>query len=728
MNTDSDCTALLPDVEALHDLLLDAQGAPYGARLRYEAIEEAARRATTQDLCDALDAACVKRRLGALLIAARALRSAADPDEAVLEALAAQVGSPDQWTLAWGERPHQRRTLTAPPLAVEALQAGLQRALSLARQAAWRARDHAAEEAAQERALQRLLDALERALDAPQPAEPLLALLRAARALFTEAARERALHLLAQRLADVALDDARFAQVRWAALDALDRAARRPDPDPVTHARERALRGVAAALHDPAADLHLKRRLRTGLAAIAPNLVAELLDQGALDPAPLPDPAELLGRQGVPLQPAIQAAALQITAQTLRDALQPQRPPRDVVAAAALAQTIAQRDDARDLPLLLLAAIPRDDHYTAEHDDRRLHIDVGAFAAERLTALLAPDLRREDPHTLDLYLRALIACAERGLDDALRPASPLPRLLDATRWSLPDARQRALDTLLAFAADPRRAPEARFAALAAERSHDANALAAHLLAQPDEDPALRALIGMHLARWAPDAPHAWVRDPDAPAWTPRPGLEHLPLTEPGPRLPHAWLLAALRDARHPPVRFAAIRHLSARLNRRGLPLDPETLAAVQSDALLPALPALRHLLDDPDTPDAAPRWGACLLLAARGDAHDAPRLAAYIAWRGAWTRLDPFTEEAAEADLLDQLTLHPLALDQPRSLMEPALVAGFGHLLAQRIIAQSLVLLGARALREGHHANARRAFKRALLLDPLNLNARRSVF
>jgi len=721
-------------VRDLFAISRDGRGQPYGLRHRYEVVETFGPRAAVDDVVEALRSESAEQILGALLIVPSMARTLEDDPDALLAALLERVAEPTSWAWPWGEHSHQRRVFNVAPLAVEGVVALLLRRVRLHRRDLFRAnlRRVVTEPTALD--LERLEGALQecvrRALDNRDGQEALRASLRAVRQVFSNPATRLG---VTRRMADVlvatSLDPARFGHVRWMAAVELDRAARTAAPEErelFEAARGRALRGLSDLLDDPIADIHLKRHMRQNLAAVAPELVAELLHNGRFSAEPLPDPDALLNRFGAPIESLVQAAALQVTTHAVLAGLDSDDP-AVVLAAAAFAPVVAGRGDGEEIAKALLGNIGRGEVYVIDGEPRPLKVEVGTFAAERLLQLIAADARQGREPAFSLLLEGVRAGLRRGVDEQQRPFAPVSRFLDAARWGGEKIRPRVLEHLRRIAVDPAESGETRFVALLLDRSPEANAIAAAALLDGAEDPALRALVGTRIFRWSPETLHGLVVEPAAPLWTPAEGVAPLPVTDPGAQAPMEWLVEALIATAHPRVRNAAIRALGTRLNHNHGPVvrraAMEELRALDNPALRAVF---RAVIDDVET-ENLPRWSACICLAAFGGMDDHDRLVHFAALRGAWSRLDPDSEEFATAELLDHLTLNPLSWEEPHSMLEPYLRMGYGDDDGDRMMAQVFALLGRKAMQAGLAQYARTAFARATALDPLNLAARRAA-
>ena len=714
---------MFTDIEQLHTLSLDASGVVVGVRKDIGGIRKLAETLSLEAILEALESKELKTLLGALFLIPY---GDFPPSQTRLESeklLTALILDPrvHEWT--WGERHYQRRCFEVGVLAAEATLHLLKKDLT---RRSPEVRDAAAAEASD--VLVRCLSQALLNMSGPGAVDAVMLCFR--QILWRTKEKGGLIADLAEVFRAAALEEGRVASLRCMAAQALHGQSETTPSEAalVFEATSKQVIGaLVEVLDDEGADVRLRRQMCSLLMDIAPKKINGLQEQGRLASEPLPSPEMFLTPWGRPISDRIVAAARRVCVDDVMKALGGQDIP-SFVAAACLVPDIAPRARWEELSGLLLAAMARDDWYVSEQAiDLSRAIDLGDFAADRLAKMIGADLIKARSRVTALLHRALVAVLERPVVRKKAGLDPLLRFADQTRWARRAVKEELDESYLKIAEDASATATERFAALVLlSPKVRAKANPAGLFMDSETPDALRALLGGVLAKWELEALTAHVVDPSADTWQLREdGPEDLPVCEPRLKVPMGWLLATIEMTRHIHLAFEAVRGLGQQVGG----LSPEKLEATRRWLLDKSSARLRQtLLDvlDQDSRRDAPRWQAAIVLALLGESEDEGVLVEYVSNHGPWSKVDPSTDDFAALNPQDYLVLKPLAHGVAHHLLETHLRSGFGETQAERIMARSFAALGGRALRAGKLVPARRAYRMALQLDPLNLEARRA--
>ena len=712
---------MLPGIEQLHALTLDGSEAPTGLRKDLKVIREAASKATSEVLMEALSQPeDLHALLGALFVVPFTTLEPGASRASVDEALTALIGDPRVHMWAWGQRSYQKKTFEVGRLAAEARMHLLESDFNhhqraLARQKWSREAPSVPESVSVKETLGACLEV---ALGNMAGEGAVRAVMRSFRQLWWRVGEKEALAThLAGLIRAAALEVDRVATLRCMAAEALHKQAQaRPEEAARIFAAtgEEVTEALIEVLGDESVDIRLRRQMRSLLMDTAPHRINALQDEGRLTSEALPEPEALLSHWARPIEDRIAAAAARVSLDAVMEGLRGEAPGA-FVAAACLAPGIAPRTDWVEVAECLLDRMHSGAWYSPrEAIDGHRSVDVGDFAADRLVKLLAPGVRQGDEAALRMLHRGLVLAIERPVTSRRGAADPLRRFTDPIRWAQNTVKEKVDEIFGGMLGDEGARPAERFAGcLLASGAARASARPQDIVLDPQAPPGLRALLGERISAWHPE-----ILTESSP--------EGLPICEPGEKVPLEWLLATLEAAEHVAVCFRAARHLGTRLRKDKAPeilaFRHRWLAEASSRR---AWAQLREALEH-DLERDAPRWQAAVVLALLGDHRDEGRLVEYLSNHGPWSRLDPRGDEIDETKPADHLLLRPLSEPVAHHLLEPFLDAGFGAAQSRRIMARAFSLLGGRALRAGQVAPARRAFRQARDLDPLNLEARRA--
>ncbi len=708
-------------LEDLYEVAQDPKGVPWGLRLHFARLRELAHGSEVEGLIHGCNLSLEPEAILATLHLVTHLRTLPDDYTKLCDALETLINDPRTWSWQWGERNYQNKTFAVARWAIDA-RIHLQNLHEMAWRSMQRRRAYTltpcTDHIETPNTPQTFTHCVTLALENPQGAEVMQALWRSIRK-FSEH-RDALEANMTQQVQACALDPSLTAEPRLQALRQLHWQAKQQP----THkkALDQTLASMITQLGAPWTDVRLKRMAPATLLEIAPRTTDHLQAEGVLKIKPLPEPITCVSRWGrVHEARTKEVAHSQDWRKTL--CLITNGTIKQRITALALAPHLSSRCSWQEVAQTLLDAIPTTDHWNPPGSlSQNHHLDIGLFAAHRLTRTLESPLRKANAEAMAMLHQGITALFRRQSPSFRHLPMLLQRFLDALRPCPAEAVLQWRKDLLTLANNPHLDAATRMAALFLDGRPEAVDAAFKFILDPEEDQALRALLGLWLHRWDRSKLESLAQSDRAPWGLAETGRRDLPICQPGRELPLPWILSSLHG--HNLVQAVAVRNLGTRLMQAYHDGKHGELAQQLRQELTPEITdTIRSLTDNPH-PDA-PRWGAVLTLALLGDPCDEDRLWGYMSQHGPWTSLDPSQDDLRAKPMVEHLVLQPLEGVTAHHLLEPFLVIGFGQTHAQRILARAFAAMAEQALQQGRLAQVHRASAHITRLDPWNLAGHR---